>query len=546
MASLKETKQSYSALSWPRDGFCFVSKPFIERTLSPRFWLLERRQPDVLKHLARLQYQVLAYRCLNGTWPKVSDLKRTSDGLTYKISADGIISSEDWGSIYDPKPLSEILPPKFSERDISDYEDFKESSKHIGPCGFAVGLLESLWIETDYTPQNDRLLTKFGQLVGTERIAADELAKYPSFAAVQLHCVIDFHYVLCTVFGVYEGDPKSKDEVNKQLQNFVASKDFDFFATFKNRISVSLEATDTPDAGLLSQLQEAIQGGYGIVVLSFHIQSLDRCKPILDRLTQMIETSTVQSHSGIEYTLLSFRWFKIYLIPTPKNLHLAFNEPSCFRVCETLAAGTGTREISSIGGQSMVIEVDPKRQVQALYNAMSAHTFDDATLQAMREAYDIGSKEEFLIQSQLGYLVDMQVLQEALGPEADVKKYFRYPPEHIRNVPSQFRDGKVLLNQQPLESIWDDPAIRTEQSKKLIAEFEQKTLGRIEKLRAFNFGLELKEDHFYSRLDAELPFQAKKGKPNAEGFSWPGGFCLYLHYLPGCFCGSPAVPHKAI
>ncbi len=480
MASDSGFQGSYGTLQWPRDGFVYVSKPYLERTYSPANWLLSRQRPHILGALAWVQYEALARRCQSGEWPDAAGLQIfEGPDFQWEIDERGIVSLPDWGSLYDFKALSDIPEPKFSEQDREEYESFKKSPQILAPYGVALSLSEQLSLHTDFTPAFYESTSEILKLAGTETITFQDLGDFPRLAAMEFHLSFDFEEILRRVFDIGENEPDVREQIEVKLKPFLG--EVDFFKVFQNRVSFSMELEATRDLNRFRSLEsgfKAVQKGYGIMVLSFHVTDLSLCTPVVERL-KGFAFSEPMSHEGIEIVPLNLYLFYAFLVTDPHHIHFALNEASALRVCETLAeASTQKSRIFIQEPGKALIQVDFPSQLKRLWRGTQEQESqpDDQYLKGS----GFGSWQELTINLHLSYLADMKIFQEALGPSADVESYFRHPPRHVYGIPLEYRSGEIFLDGLPLKEAWFPASDRAEKARKLVEKHNQEIVDQLE------------------------------------------------------------------
>jgi hypothetical protein len=505
MASQQDFRTSYFALQEPRDGFVFVSTAFIERLLSPQLWLLNQQRPEMLGRLSFAQYEALAFRCSHGEWPKPDQLELIK-GLALQVDKNGMVFTEEVGSIYDPKPLSDMPVQYFSEKDKYDYEQFKKAPSLWAPFGIALGLSDKLWLQTDFTPFELDDSAELFAATGEEGVTFASLKGFPQIAPLQVHVSLDFKEIFSQLFKIESEAPDAKERINKKLQVY-AGENFDFFKTFENRVSLSIEVSEKRRIDSFQSALNAVQSGYGIFVLSFHVTDLASCENLLTSVERLGGEQPVTKFEGIEATPLNLYIVRAYLVTDPKHIHLAFSDASAQRLCET---------ISSKGSESPVLISDPQQCLVQLNVSLALERvlekqenvpdqWSEDFRKEMVENHKVASEAEFEMNKQLSYLIDMKMLQEALGPSADAETYFRYPPRQIMNIPVEFKNKEIYIDGRPLEEVWGDPAARTETMKNLVEKHKARVREHIGKLGIVQIGIEYNEKRLFTRLTTELP-----------------------------------------
>ena len=166
MANADDLRYMTTVLEPGWNGLIYLSEAFVQKLTGPAYRINAARRNAAFNAIETLQYAVFAYRSLTGTWPATIS-QMASDGYIevnsvgnpadYSISATGIVSHTDWGSLYNPVAVSQVKIETASAEEVELYDRFAASYQElwrqfIDPVGIAISVGENISFHTVILP----------------------------------------------------------------------------------------------------------------------------------------------------------------------------------------------------------------------------------------------------------------------------------------------------------------------------------------------------------------------------------------------------------
>ncbi len=167
LADEKDFHYALGVLDPRKDGIIYFSDAFIRKLTSPEYRLNARRKNGIMQEVIKLQYEVFAYRGLEGVWPKnfkeMADKKyETSTTLdeSFRISDQGIVSHIVWGSLAEPTPINHVQIDLVTKDEEALYTRFRNGYQNFfreffDPIGIAILVGDRISFHTIILPLID-------------------------------------------------------------------------------------------------------------------------------------------------------------------------------------------------------------------------------------------------------------------------------------------------------------------------------------------------------------------------------------------------------
>lgn len=165
LADLGDYRYTLSVLGDDYEGFIFISDDFVRKLTGPQYRFSYWRRNEAFDVLETLQYVVFGYRELTGKWPESLDQiireGYISDAIAesnrYRIDEKGVVYHDEWGSIYNVTPISQIDIESVTSEEAEMYEQFKISyhelwANFIDPVGIAIKVEDHIRLHTVILP----------------------------------------------------------------------------------------------------------------------------------------------------------------------------------------------------------------------------------------------------------------------------------------------------------------------------------------------------------------------------------------------------------
>jgi len=241
MATALDLKYSLTVLAEERDGLAFISDAFVEKITSPTYRINARRRNTVLKALETLQYSILAYKDITGAWPKnistmIDENYLRGDSVyelnKYSINDQGVVSHQDWGSIYNVTPISQVKidTVQVAEKDL--YDNFREGYQQlwrefIDPVAVSILIGDQIRFHTIILPLIDSSEYNWiKNMVGSKDTELDFVTNPDRIPAIQLASHFDTNSIL---YAAYKANPREFDaEYSKCIKEYYQNRINDF------------------------------------------------------------------------------------------------------------------------------------------------------------------------------------------------------------------------------------------------------------------------------------------------------------------------------
>lgn len=549
MADSLDFQYANAVLEPKRDGLVYLSEAFILKLVSPGHRINAARRLGAIEKLVNRQYAVLAYRCLEGSWPRtfaqiVSEgyLKAAPEDRSFTISPEGIVEHKVWGSLYQLKSLSDVPLTRVTPDEKELYERFARGYQSFwrtffDPIGVAFKVDAELNFHTIILPLIDNSeYRNLSAIAGGEPIEFDSFQRPLLGGPVSLAMRFNLGDFLLMFDGRTNLDPAARaareDKINQMFQKEAKlDPPVDLFALVGDEMAVTLHSDFDPTH----------QWNIDQLPISFSFQLLDKenfRRAARAAIGSAKLTMAQASESEVEYHILPlFSDIKIYLLYHQDFLHFTFNQPTMESLCRATEA------------KASAIELPGEGHLEPAQNLLWRGDF--AELDQVR-SFLSGVRNNRRAHEQMvhaaGYMLDVSLLEEALGRPGSAQGYLTRPPQRMYGVPLSIARGKVRYGGLALEEIdWTfryRSAGEPEKDGKVTLEalVERHSDGKAEEamknLRSLAVGLRFTPEGLSTRVVVNNPRMKSPEKappsapvgPNKKG--WMMGFGAVLLALP--------------
>lgn len=498
-----------------RDGFAYLSEEFITRMVSPAYRINSERRLGAINRMVDLQYDVLSYRTLTGQWPAdfqeiVTQGYRAKDGdyRGYSIDSAGHVRHQDWGSLWDLRPLSEVPIEEVTPGERDRYERFRESydqlwTRFFDPVGVAFEVKQSLRAHTVVLPLINTREYNLLQLVsGGQPIEFQSLTPALNFPA-SLHFRFNAEDALLGLVGGTQDldDARKREElknkVNREFRSVFSLDDsHDLFTLFGREIGVLMGPEFT------SSLSESTD-----LVAFVALQEPERFDRVVKALMGGDKVETRESE-GLSYQVHSRKGtdLRLFLLIHERVAYLTLREDSLKRLSSALKKPANKKPLDAAwvgGAQNVLFRAD----FSSFAGASAAGFLDQG----------LGGSGPGRFKEAIGYKIDEMLLEKALGKEGS-SGFFRYPPNEIHGVALKQEGGRITAGGLNLEQIdFEDlpDQVPAEKGRTSYTELVNQSLTpeKLAQLRLFQeatVGLQLSEEGLSSRLAINNPVYSRQ------------------------------------
>lgn len=211
----KDFQYTLAVLEPRREGMIYFSENLIRKLTGPEYRINTERRNTVVNALIHLQYVVFAYRDVTGKWPETFNQIAEAgyirlDGVKnierYTIEENGMVSHEQWGSLYTLKPIESTVIGEISRAEKHRYENFREGYERywrefIDPVGIGLTLGDQIMLHTIILPLIDESQYNWiKDVFGGEPLEFDFVKSPDRSAALQFIGKWDFDQVLYIIY----------------------------------------------------------------------------------------------------------------------------------------------------------------------------------------------------------------------------------------------------------------------------------------------------------------------------------------------------------